>query len=566
MLSPAKNRIVSPSKQLSSSPRGNKHGRGASGSDVLCVAFLKYFRWLILGMMAMSFLQILTMEPLSEFYGNDSVVANRTYYDPTPAHDPDAPIPFKPAITSPIVYSDSSWDEEAEGSTDDSATEEPPTMESNIDENDNDLLSSYKASNAPVILDGWDRTVQVHLIVDVAGAEEIDPASKLLSAAVERSQYLQLTGVTFVKPAIESFEMFPRNPELPLLFLIDWGSMDRDCHRLQLVLEQIELEHELSKTTSKIPDEIEVPYFLLVDSSGSTRQTKCDYLFQDEENNTRKYTRTNDKNRIRLAKRSIVQNRYYDVENKQVHLGEVAPNQWQGTPENYDRPVLHSPMSLRESFVMGIQNVTGEDAIVPTKDGLRPIDVGYFWKTGDYSHYGFYRSDIARVVKTLHGVTVDKASGRRMQNDVGIAYSDVREMTAGHIQFEYIEKIVQCKIIVITQRDEWEDHYRLMESLASGALVMTDSMVALPNGLKDKVNIVVYDNPKMLKELIRYYLDPKHKDERKKIATKGYKLVMGQHRCWHRLEELLFGQPLTNAYQYDAPAPTKERPPNYRKN
>ena len=542
---PSKKRIVSPSKQLSSSPRGNKHGRGISGSDVLCMAFLKYFRWLVTGMLALSFLRMLTMEPLDAIYGDNSI-RNQTYYDQTIIYDPNAPKP-KPAApveTSPIVNSDSDRSQVTE--------DKPPTIESTMEENDTDLLSSYNASNAPVILDGWDRTVQVHLIVDIAFAEDVDPFSKLLSTAIGRSQYLQLTAVTFVKPSIESFEIVPRNPELPLLFLIDWGSMDRDCHRLQLVLEQIELEQDAK-------DETEEPYFLLMDSTGSTRQTRCDYLFQDVVSNTRRYAFTNDKNRIRLAKRSIVQNRYYDFETNQLHLGEVAPNQWQGTPQNYDKPVLHSPMALRESFVMAIQNVTSGESLVPTKDGMRPIDVGYFWKTGDYSHYGFYRRDIARVIKTLHGVSVDKATGRRMQNDVGIVYTDdVRDMTAGKIQMDYIEKIVQCKIIVIAQRDEWEDHYRLMESLASGALVMTDSMVALPDGLQDKVNIVVYDNPKHLKELVRYYLDPKQKEKRKKIASKGYKLVMGRHRCWHRLEELLFGQPLTNAYQHDAPTPPKD--------
>ena len=113
--------------------------------------------------------------------------------------------------------------------------------------------------------------------------------------------------------------------------------------------------------------------------------------------------------------------------------------------------------------------------------------------------------------------------------------------------------------MVITQRDEWEDHYRLMESLASGALVMTDPMVALPAGLIDNVNIIVYNSTKTLKELIKYYLKPENKKQRKRIALNGYKLVMGRHRCWHRLEELLFGRPLTNVDQPDAEAPEKEK-------
>ena len=302
------------------------------------------------------------------------------------------------------------------------------------------------------------------------------------------------------------------------------------------------------------------PYFLLVDSSGSTRQTGCEFLFRGINHGDNADGYTNDINRIRLAKRSIVQNRYYDRTTRKMHIGELSPNQWDGTPPDYDRRVLQSPISLRESFVMGIQNITGGNPVA-YKDSKRDVDVGFFWKSGDYSHYGFYRRDIAKVIKTLHHSALDKKNGKRMENTVGIAYSEEKSMESGHVQFRYIEQILACKIVVITQRDEWEDHYRLMESLASGALVMTDSMVALPDGLVDKVNILIYDSPKMLKDLIKYYLSPENKTERKRIASKGYKLVMGRHRSWHRLEELLFGRPLTNVDQPDAPAPKKEAPP-----
>jgi len=422
------------------------------------------------------------------------------------------------------------------------------------------LRSSYKASNAPVILDGWNRTVQVHLIVDLTSSVEVDPASKLLLAGVERSKYTQLKALTFVRPQVQTFEMFPRDANLPLLFLIDWGSMDRDCHRLQLVLEEIRAETEMKE------EEPEQPYFLLIDSSGSTRQSGCGYLFENiGGDDIYAYANTNDHNRIRLAKRSIVQNRYYDRSTKTIITGNFAPNQWSETPSDYHQPVLQFPFSLRESFVMGIQNITSGFQIVPPKDKMRPVDVGYFWKSGDYSHYGFYRKDIAKVVKTLHHSSLNKNKGTVMENTVEIAYDDAKDMEAGHVQVKYLEKLLSCKIVVVTQRDEWEDHYRLMESLASGALVMTDSMMALPEGFVNGKNIVVYDSPKHLKELIRYYLKSANKAERLEIATNGYKLAMGRHRCWHRLEEVLFGKPLTNFNKPNDPAPPKELPPDYRR-
>jgi hypothetical protein len=696
MLSPASNsnskRIISPSKQLSSSPRGNHHGRNNnfSGADMLTAGFLRYFKWLLAGVIGIAFVRIVTTEdPYNlvqlEVVGSSSGSNHNysySYHDYEKLRDSGSPMTVRIA-SSPDTSSSSNRNGDGDGdgenknnenenendSTDESKTDKDPqtTMTGNynmqvstkepqeqkynetIDGNtsggsdttmneieiDNaknvsydhqsskddkptriknddrgetitktttnnesskssgksgDLMSFYNASNDPVILDGWNRTVQVHLIVDVTSSPvDVNPASKLLLSAVARSEYTQLSAVTFVRPSIETLEMFPRRPDLPLLFLIDWGSIDRDCHRLQLVLENLRSEKQLvlenlkqliskknKTTTSQLLAEKEEPYFLLVDSSGSTRQTGCNYLFQSSsiadtgddgndngnEKTIASYAHTNDMKRIRLAKRSIVRNRYYDRTTKEIHVGELSPNQWDDTPSNYDRPVLHSPFPLRESFVMGIHNITGGKPVV-NEDSKRNIDVGYFWKSGDYSHYGFYRRDIAKVVKTLHHSTLEKKAGSRMENAVGIVYTDVKGMEAGQVQFDYIEQILACKIVVITQRDEWEDHYRLMESLASGALVMTDSMVALPEGLVDKVNIVVYDSPNMLKELIRYYLKPEHKNKRKRIASKGYNLVMGRHRDWHRLETLLFGRPLTYVDRPDGRAPPKEIPPSF---
>ncbi|KAG7357427.1 glycosyl transferase group 1 protein [Nitzschia inconspicua] len=419
------------------------------------------------------------------------------------------------------------------------------------------LLSYYNASFSPVIPGGVRKMVQVHLVVDITSESGIvEPSSKFLLSAIERSKYLKAVGVTFVRqlPPLYTQEMHPRDPASPLLFLVDWGSLNRDCHRLQLVLEKIREEYSLetndnnnksNSTNKSLSSQLKEAYTLLVDFTGSTRQTKCEYLFQD--------SYIQDKSRVRLAKRSIVQGRYYNYDTNEMYLGQiVSPLEWH--PNGEASPILYSPLILRETFVNAILNVTQG---IKVENMNRSIDVGAFWTNGDYSHYSSYRRDITKVVKTLHHSKIN--SQVLMENEVGLAYTDIKGYVLGNIQAKYVEKILSCKIVVVTQRDEWEDQYRLMESLASGALVMTDDMLAMPDGLIDKVNVIVYDSPTSLKTLIRYYLHPDNEAERKRIALEGYKLVMGRHRCWHRLEELVFGEPLTNAYQPYKPAPIKEQ-------
>jgi hypothetical protein len=80
-------------------------------------------------------------------------------------------------------------------------------------------------------------------------------------------------------------------------------------------------------------------------------------------------------------------------------------------------------------------------------------------------------------------------------------------------------------------------------------------MVAGPAGLKNMSNVIIYDSPQNLKRLIRYYL--KDDDKRKAIAKKGFKLALGRHRSWHRIEEILFGKPLTHVDKGFRLAPEK---------
>lgn len=125
---------------------------------------------------------------------------------------------------------------------------------------------------------------------------------------------------------------------------------------------------------------------------------------------------------------------------------------------------------------------------------------------------------------------------------VGLAGDAARTGRRG-IKSEYIDALLRSKINVVTQRDEWEDHYRLFEALVTGGLVFTDRMLTLPQGLVNGTNVIEYTSQEDLRTKIRYYLS--HPDERIEIARQGRLLAMSQHRSWHRIEEIVFGSLLT---------------------
>jgi spore maturation protein CgeB len=85
--------------------------------------------------------------------------------------------------------------------------------------------------------------------------------------------------------------------------------------------------------------------------------------------------------------------------------------------------------------------------------------------------------------------------------------------------------------------------FRLLEGIVAGACVFTDVMLTLPRGLKNGTSIVEYTSARNLQDLILYYLQ--HDDERIRVAKAGRDVAMRWHRSWHRMEEVLFGRPVT---------------------
>ena len=111
----------------------------------------------------------------------------------------------------------------------------------------------------------------------------------------------------------------------------------------------------------------------------------------------------------------------------------------------------------------------------------------------------------------------------------------------------YIQSMMDSKILVVAQRDAWEDHYRLWEALASGAMVLTDPMLTLP--MKDGIHLRIYQNLTHLVQLVDYYLQKD--DERLQIAQAGYRQALSRHRSWHRMEEIILGRPYTTCDDND---------------
>ena len=171
----------------------------------------------------------------------------------------------------------------------------------------------------------------------------------------------------------------------------------------------------------------------------------------------------------------------------------------------------------------------------------RPLDVANFWKIdsvpGDHPGLKDYlRTQVSRAVHSLS--SDEKTQPGNLNVTVGIKGQRYGEGRNG-VTDDYAEALIDHKIVVVAQRDTWEGHYRLMEALAGGALVMTDPMHPLPYKLIDGDGLVVYTSLKELKEKILYYME--HPTERLRIAARGHYVAMNYHRSWHVVERLLLG-------------------------
>lgn len=183
-------------------------------------------------------------------------------------------------------------------------------------------------------------------------------------------------------------------------------------------------------------------------------------------------------------------------------------------------------------------------------DTIRPLDVAHYWdeqqlegREMEYRSYSQLRNAVSKVVSSLNGTMAGTRQISALAGTVSTGGSNGRT----EVSDDYLEGLLTTKIVVVAQRDSWEDHYRLFEAFVGGAMVMTDLMIALPPGLVDGENIVMYRSLDELREKLLYYLNPEQKNVRLKIARNGYDVAMGQHRSYHRMEEVFFGKRLSKS-------------------
>ena len=273
-----------------------------------------------------------------------------------------------------------------------------------------------------------------------------------------------------------------------------------------------------------------------------------------------------DKPHVRLAVRTIIQGRNF-VSPNETNPGRIATNH-----PTACGPMIHCPYSVRSDIVETIRSIALHDddkkkiqsidvlehAIFDDNNNInrqRSMDVIHMWQISYKEGKSKLRNAVSKLVRGLNGTEMMSNEGDGKGNDSSNHPSSIilqtsieehgqrRKVGRNTVDSEYVAAMLKSKIVVVTQKDDWEDHYRLFEAVVSGALVIADRMLAPPKDFVDKQSIVFFDTIPHLEKLINYYLF--HPQERKQIALEGWKLAMTRHRSWHRIEEVLVGRILT---------------------
>lgn len=239
---------------------------------------------------------------------------------------------------------------------------------------------------------------------------------------------------------------------------------------------------------------------------------------------------------IFYSKRSIIANRTWNKDAGWVNLGEKLPE------ISDERFYQHTPLIVRTDTIQLLSQILYKNYNLKLSDPLeeiieRKIDVAHYWPSDGSSNVGVFHCKLRNKVTSL--VNNLSADWNVFTGIVGMADRVGRRFP----QSAYIEAMLGTKIVVVTQRDQWEDHYRLYEALVSGAMVMTDKMLILPSGLQNGTSIVEFASADEFLRLASHYLQ--NQNERMIIAKKGRAIAMSKHRSWHRMEEIVLGNPLT---------------------
>jgi SAM-dependent methyltransferase len=239
---------------------------------------------------------------------------------------------------------------------------------------------------------------------------------------------------------------------------------------------------------------------------------------------------------VRYTTRSVGKNRRW-VDNKQW----VSPGFYMNLTMADGLTYQHTPLVVRTDTIESLkESLTqqGLDLAYPIENLPRSTDAIHLWpvnSTKVNAQYGKLRTKVSEIL-------TDMGHKHNISTFVGLAGKPLREGRRG-VENAYVEMLLNTKIVVVAQRDNWEDHYRLMEALISGACVFTDFMHGMPQGLRNGTSIVEYSSEQEFRQLLLHYLN--HDEERIAIGRNGREVAMMRHRTWHRIEEVIFGEILT---------------------
>lgn len=163
----------------------------------------------------------------------------------------------------------------------------------------------------------------------------------------------------------------------------------------------------------------------------------------------------------------------------------------------------------------------------------RPMDVRTFWNATVCNLHCSFRNRISETIATLP----QRHPNVNIQTNTDVV-GFIHNKGRNDVHPDFIRGMLTTKIIVLAQRDRWEDHSRFYEALLSGALVLSDPYVYYPYGTIDGENIVVYNSWTDLELKILYYLDPRNEEERIRIGQKGREVALTRHRAWQQGERL----------------------------
>lgn len=129
------------------------------------------------------------------------------------------------------------------------------------------------------------------------------------------------------------------------------------------------------------------------------------------------------------------------------------------------------------------------------------------------------RADVAAAVQAA---AAPHAALGALRVQVGLA-SSAGQAGRQTLTTEYVAALTSVKVVVTCNPDGWEGDNRLMEALASGALVLADAMVDPPRALAHMQNILFYHNVGDIVPLLKWALShPQRGDE---IAAAGTRAV-----------------------------------------